>query len=68
MQNLLKQPPVIGLLTGLLIAVLFLALGFWRTVLLLLLAGAGWWCGSYMQKHHLTPNDFIVLIKSMLTK
>ncbi|MCM0597291.1 DUF2273 domain-containing protein [Periweissella fabaria] len=68
MKHLLKQPPVIGLLTGLLIAVLFLVLGFWRTLLLLFLAGAGWWCGSYMQKHQLSPNDLILLIKSMLTK
>lgn len=68
MKTLLKQPPVIGLLTGLLIAILLMVLGFWRTLLLLLLAGIGWWCGSYMQKHNLTVNDFVAIIKSMITK
>lgn len=68
MKSFIKQPSTIGLLLGILIAFLFIVIGFWKTILILFLSGAGWWIGNYMQKHSLSLNDIILIIKSMLTR
>lgn len=68
MKSLLKKPSSIGLILGVLVALLFILIGFWKTILILLLAGVGWWIGNYMQKHSLTTNDIFLIIKSILTR
>jgi uncharacterized membrane protein len=39
---------IIGLLAGLIIAILFLTLGFWKTILLVLLSAAGFIVGFFL--------------------
>lgn len=68
MKKFIKQPSTIGLLLGVLIAFLFILIGFWKTILILLLSGVGWWIGNYMQKHSLSINDVFLIIKSILTR
>jgi uncharacterized membrane protein len=39
---------IIGLLCGLIIAILFLTIGFWKTILLVLLSAAGFIIGYFL--------------------
>ena len=41
---------LLGALIGLLIAILFLTLGFWRTILLILLVGGGTAAGAWLDR------------------
>ncbi|HIT00356.1 MAG TPA: DUF2273 domain-containing protein [Candidatus Faecaligallichristensenella faecipullorum] len=34
---------IIGALVGLIVGILFLTIGFWKTLLLVALSAAGWW-------------------------
>ncbi|KRN33551.1 DUF2273 domain-containing protein [Weissella halotolerans] len=45
--------PLIGFGLGVVLAILFLVFGFWRTLLVILLALAGAGLGFYIQQHHL---------------
>jgi uncharacterized membrane protein len=45
MNNFNLDPPKIGLLIGLLLAILLLAFGFWQALLVIVLAGIGWLIG-----------------------
>ena len=41
---------LLGALIGLLIAILFLTLGFWRTILIILLVGGGTAAGAWLDR------------------
>ena len=41
---------LLGALTGLIIAILFLTLGFWRTILIILLVGGGAAAGAWLDR------------------
>ncbi|HCT3382058.1 TPA: DUF2273 domain-containing protein [Enterococcus faecalis] len=46
--------PIFGGLIGLVFAILFFTVGFFKTVFVLIMVGLGMWIGKYMMK-----NDFI---------
>lgn len=45
--------PLIGIGLGVVLAILFLVFGFWRTLLVIVLALVGGGAGWYIQQHHL---------------
>lgn len=55
--------PFIGGLIGLMFAILFFTVGFFRTVFALIIVGLGMWIGKYMSK-----NDFSGKFFSKQTK
>ena len=40
---------VLGAVIGLIIALLFMIIGFWRTLLLVICVGMGWWVGRQLE-------------------
>lgn len=55
---------VIGSALGLVVAVLFLTLGFWRTILLALCIGAGYGLGMYRDSRE----EFLEFVEKILPK
>ncbi|GAK31188.1 hypothetical protein WOSG25_080200 [Weissella oryzae SG25] len=43
------EPQVMGLIIGLLLAILLLTFGFWQTLLVIIFAGVGWLIGWAIQ-------------------
>jgi len=60
MSELFKQHtfPIIGGICGLILAILFLSLGFFKTILVLLLIAAGSFIGMYLQRSELLERFF----------
>lgn len=58
MEDLIKQYkiPLIGGLIGLILAILLVSLGFFKTILILLLTIVGAYLALYMDKNNLIPN------------
>jgi uncharacterized membrane protein len=52
----------IGILSGLLLGILILTLGFWKSVLLALCIGLGYWLGSF----HDRKENFLAFLDKIL--
>ena len=63
-----RWKPLIGLSVGLVVAVLFLTIGFWKTVLLVFLSSVGYAIGFYMRKHDLSLAVVFETIVSVLKR
>ena len=50
--------PLIGGLVGLVFAILFLSIGFFKTLLVVLLTGLGIWLGLYLEQTGIVKNYF----------
>ena len=50
--------PLIGGLVGLVFAILFLSIGFFKTLLVVLLTGLGIWLGLYLEQTGIVQNYF----------
>ena len=48
--------PLIGGLVGLVFAILFLSIGFFKTLLVVLLTGLGIWLGLYLEQTGIVKN------------
>ncbi|MBM7544496.1 DUF2273 domain-containing protein [Periweissella beninensis] len=68
MDNWRKSPPLIGVGIGAVLAILLLLVGFWKTVLILILAGGGWYIGNFMEKNDLSIKQLFQIIKTMLSR
>lgn len=68
MENWRKSPPLIGVGIGLVLAILLLIVGFWKTILILLLAGGGWYIGNFMQQKDLSIKQMLQIVKTMLSR